>query len=357
MKQRSSLRTRWLPLVGMLLIGCVIGAVLAMVATGHDPGVLARPARAADVAPESERAIIAAIAKVGPAVVNIDTIFKPPDESRVPPMLRQFFEQPFPRAGQASGVIISPEGYVLTNNHVVENSRSVKVTLADGRSFDASVVGADPLSDVGVVRIKGANLPSAALGRSADVPVGGWVIAIGNPFGYENTVTVGVLSARNRRLRAPNGVGLDNLLQTDAAINPGNSGGALADIGGNVIGMPTAIIPYAQGIGFAIAAETAQKVAEQLIKTGKVIHPVVQVAPGSPAAQAGIKPKDVIVRLGNREIAKPDDVGQMIRQSTVGEKIPVTLRRDGAEVKVTVTIGEQPPPQATTALPTTRPVS
>jgi serine protease Do len=377
MKERSSLKARWLPLVGMLLIGCVIGAVLTITATGR-PVAFAQRVHALGVAPESERAIIAAIAKVGPAVVNIDTVFKPPDESRIPPALRQFFEEPFPRAGQASGVIISQDGYVLTNNHVVQNSRSVKVTLADGRSFDASLVGTDPLSDVGVVRIKDANLPSAALGRSADVPVGGWLIAIGNPFGYENTVTVGVLSARNRRLRAPNGVGLDNLLQTDAAINPGNSGGALADIDGNVVGMPTAIIPYAQGIGFAIAGETAQKVAEQLIKTGHVTHPwlgvyyipvsaeiqkelklpdrkgiaVVRVAQGGPADKAGIKPKDVIIRIGNRDIVKPDEVGQMVRQAKVGEQMPITLRRDGKEIKVTVTIGEQPQPQATAAAPT-----
>jgi len=366
MGHRSGLKFGWSSLVAAAAIGCLIGIALTILATGRST-VLARPVYARDIAPESEKAFIAAIAKVGPAVVNIDTVFKPqgPD---LPPFLRQFFGQPFPRQGQASGVIIDRRGYVLTNNHVVQDARSVKVTLADSRTFDATVVGSDAMSDIGVVRIKSDNLPVAELGGSTEVPVGGWVLAIGNPFGYENTVTVGVLSARNRRLRAPSGVGLENLLQTDAAINPGNSGGALVDINGKVIGIPTAIIPYAQGIGFAIAAESASKVAAQLIATGRVSHPwlgisyvpvtdqvqrqlklpdrkgivVLEVEPGAPADQAGIKPMDVVIRLGTREVSKREDVGDVVAQSKVGEKLPVTLRRAGSELQLTVTIGERP---------------
>jgi len=360
----------WWMLIAAIVVGCLVGSLCTMLVTGRLAPVLAQPVRAAArVAPESERAIVAAIAKVGPAVVNINTVFKP-EEPNVPPVLRQFFEQPFPTQGQASGVIIDARGYVLTNNHVVQNATSVKVTVADGRTFNAKVVGADPLSDIGVVRIEGNNLPTAALGNSADVPIGGWLIAIGNPFGYENTATVGVLSARNRRLQAPSGVGLDQLLQTDAAINPGNSGGALVDINGLVIGIPTAIIPYAQGIGFAIPSETARKVAAQLIETGHAIHPylgirytpitedvqrylklpnrqgvlVLQVEQGSPAAQAGIQARDIVLRLGNRTITKQDDVAEVIRNSKVGEKLPVAVRRGGKDIELTVTIGERPAP-------------
>jgi serine protease Do len=368
MRDKQSLRLSWGVLVTAVVLGCLIGSICTMLLITRVAPALAQPVRAVTrVAPESERAIIAAIAKVSPAVVNINTIIKP-EEPNVPPMLRQFFEEPFPEQGQASGVIIDPRGYVLTNNHVVANATSVKVTLADGRIFNAKVVGADPLSDVGVVHIEGKNLPSAQLGDSADVPVGGWLIAIGNPFGYENTVTLGVLSARNRRLRAPSGIGLEQLLQTDAAINPGNSGGALVDINGQVVGMPTAIIPYAQGIGFAIPAEAAKKVAAQLIETGHAIHPylgvryaaitqdvqsylklpnrqgvlVIQVEPDSPAAKAGIEARDIILRLGKREIKQQDDVAEIIRNSKVGEKLPVVVRRGGKQVELTVTIGERP---------------
>jgi serine protease Do len=376
MRDHLASRFGWGSLAIAAIIGCVVGALLTALAATRPAAVLARPVYARSVAPESEQAFIAAIAKVGPAVVNIDTVFQP-QQPQVPEFLKPFFGEPFPRKGQASGVIIDARGYVLTNNHVVQDARSVKVTLADGRSFDATVVGSDPLTDIGVVRIHSDNLPVAELGNSADVPVGGWVLAIGNPFGYENTVTVGVLSARNRQLRAPNRVGLENLLQTDAAINPGNSGGALVDITGKVIGIPTAIIPYAQGIGFAIAAETANKVAEQLIASGHVSHPwlgiyyvsiseevqkqlklpdrrgilVVRVEPGGPADQAGIKPRDVILRLGTREITKQDDVSQVVRQSKIGDQLSAAIRREGRELELTVTIGERPAAEATAALP------
>jgi len=363
-------RPRWAPVLVAAAVGCLVGVAMTTLVSGRN-GVAIAQDRATRIAPESERDFIQAIAKVGPAVVNINTVFRPPN---VPPLLREFFGEPFPSEGQASGVIIDKRGYVLTNNHVVENAKSVKVSLADGRSFDATVVGTDPLSDIGVVQIKGDALPVAELGRSADVPVGGWLIAIGNPFGYENTVTVGVLSARNRRLRAPSGVGLENMLQTDAAINPGNSGGALVDITGKVVGIPTAIIPYAQGIGFAIAAETASKVAAQLIATGHVSHPwlgisyvpvteevqqqlklpsrkgiaVVSVQPGGPADQAGIKADDVILRLGSRDVNTGDDVSAVVRQSKVGDKLAATVWRAGQEMQVTITVGERPaPPPAT----------
>jgi len=228
-----------------------------------------------------------------------------------------------------------------------------------------------------VVRIAEDQLPVAKLGTSADKPIGSWVIAIGNPFGYENTATVGVLSARDRNLRAPTGVTLDHLLQTDAAINPGNSGGALVDLEGKVIGIPTAIISYAQGIGFAISAENARKAADELIATGRVSHPwlgiayapvtaevqkelkltsskgvvVVEVVPGGPADQAGVKPRDVIVRVGDREVTKAEALLHAVLAGKVGEKLPLTIVRDGREMNITVTVGERPAPEQAASAP------
>jgi len=371
MRDRSGRKFGWTSVVAALAIGCLIGAALTAIIIGHSGIVRAQTADARGIAPESERAFVAAIAKVGPAVVNIDTVVKP--QEQVPDFFKPFYQEPFPQKGQASGVIIDARGYVLTNNHVVENANSVKVKLADGRVFDATVVGRDPMTEIGVIRIHGDKLPVAELGNSAELPIGGWVLAIGNPFGYENTVTVGVLSARNRELHSPNGIVLENLLQTDAAINPGNSGGALVDINGKVIGIPTAIVPYAQGIGFAVSAETARQVANEIIATGHASHPwlgiasvlvtedvqkqlklldrrgvvVMQPAPGGPAEQAGIKPGDVILRLGTIEITKPGDMGKALRLTKIGQKVSAVIRRDGRESEVTITIGERPAPPPT----------
>jgi serine protease Do len=381
MADTKILKLRWAPFVAAALVGCLFGVVMTALALGPGEAGLAAPAYARGVAPESQDAIISSIRKVGPAVVNINVMLRPPEQPALPPAFRQFFEEPFPRQGQASGVIIDAQGHVLTNNHVVQDARLVQVTLADGRTFKASTVGTDPLSDIAVVRIAEDKLPVAELGTSADKPIGSWVIAIGNPFGYENTATVGVLSARDRNLRASTGVTLDHLLQTDAAINPGNSGGALVDLEGKVIGIPTAIIGYAQGIGFAISAENARKAAEQLIATGRVSHPwlgiayapvtaqvqqemklasakgvvVVQVVPGSPADQAGVKPRDVIVRVGKREVTEADTLLEAVRAVKVGEKLPLTIIRDGREMDISVTIGERPAPEQAAAASPARP--
>jgi len=248
----------------------------------------------------------------------------------------------------------------------VKGAARVRVMLQDKRTFDAHVVGSDPLSEVAVVQIKGGSLPAAVLGSAAKVPIGSWVIAIGNPFGFQNSVTVGVLSAKARQIADPSGVELQDLLQTDASINPGNSGGALVDLSGEVIGIPTAMIPQAQGMGFAVSIDTAKDVAQKLIKTGKmpwlgVMHHyllpdeakklkvpggqgtlVVRVVPGGPAAQAGMQAGDVILRAGGRAISSERSLGEIIRAHNAGDKLEVEVWRKGREVKLQVTLGAVP---------------
>jgi S1-C subfamily serine protease len=326
------------------------------------------PARAVGV--ESQDAIAAAVKKVGPAVVNINTFFAPPAQDPWQQILRRqrgLPSEPFPRAGQGSGFIIDGEkGYVLTNAHVVKGAQKVMVSLPDGRQLDAAVVGVDPLTEVAVVRVSGGDLPEAKLGSAETLPIGSWVIAIGNPFGYHNTVTVGVLSARGRQISGDTAIVLDDLLQTDASINPGNSGGALVDLEGRVIGIPTAVIQRAQGIGFAVPIDTARVVAERLIESGAMpwlgiqhreLTPqesrqlgladyegtmVLGLVPGGPAAQAGLRVGDLIVAIEGQKTRSSDEVGRIIRKYGPGDKVQVTAVREGREAKLSVTLGAVP---------------
>jgi len=219
------------------------------------------------------------VEKASPAVVNIDT------ETMVrqslgpfgdDPFFREFFGEQFerftriiPMKGKGSGFIVSEDGYILTNNHVVADADKIEVTLADGTSYPAEIVGTDPTFDLAVIKIGAKGLPVLELGDSENVRVGEWVVAIGNPYGFESTVTVGVISAKDRSVRARN-LNFDGFLQTDAAINPGNSGGPLLNLDGEVIGINTAIIPYAQGIGFAVPVNMAKQVLDDLVKYGTV---------------------------------------------------------------------------------------
>jgi len=285
-------------------------------------------------------------------------------------MLRDFMgmpTDPLPPQGKASGIIIDgKKGYVLTNAHVVRGAAYVEVILADRRVLKAQVVGMDPLSDIALLKVGGNDLPSATLGSAADLPIGSWVIAIGNPFGYENSATVGVISAKDRQIKGAAGAPLSDLLQTDAAINRGNSGGALVDLNGDVVGIPTAMIPYAQGIGFAVSVDVAKQVAERLIATGKVPwlgishgdlsaddarqlqlpEPkgsfVAGVVSGGPAAQAGIRPGDVVLRIGDHEVGNGKALGFAIRSYDAGERVAVVVWRDGRERKLNVTLGAMP---------------
>jgi serine protease Do len=308
------------------------------------------------------------VKNVGPAVVNISTFYAPPNESPGQRIIRQFMgaPPPFPKEGEGSGVIIDDKnGYILTNAHVVKGASKVRVGLSDKRTFDAHVAGVDPFSDIAVVQIKGSNLPVARLGSAETTPIGSWVIAIGNPFGLESSVTVGVISAKGRRVPAPSRVELQDLIQTDASINPGNSGGALVNLSGEVIGIPTAMIPQAQGLGFAIAIDSARAVFEKLIKTGKmpwlgVVHHflspdeakkmklpgkgtlVVKIAEGGPAEKAGIRAGDVITRFDNHPIDNEKALGDAVRRRDAGDKVNVVLRRDGKEIKLSVKLGAVP---------------
>jgi serine protease Do len=314
--------------------------------------------------------IVAAVQKVGPAVVNIDVTTR--SEGRdIPPILRHIMpdEDTIPQEGEGSGIIInSQKGYVLTNNHVVRDATRINVQLKDGRHFVGRVLGVDKFSDVALVKIPGGNLPTATLGASKELPVGSWAIAIGNPLGFQHTVTVGVISAHGRDLTSPNGYPLEDLIQTDAAINPGNSGGALCNINGDVIGMNTAIIPVAQGMGFAVSVETVKYVVDELLNHGKVTRPwigvsftdfteefamqhhlkflpgviIMGVKPGQPAARAGLKPMDVITVVDGKPVKSADEVRSVVREGKPGDTVHLMVTRNGKLLSFTVTLGKMP---------------
>jgi len=288
---------------------------------------------------------------------------------------RRFFRHRMPRPrprnefkqeGQGSGFIISPDGYILTNNHVVGDADRITVKLNDGREMKAKVIGTDPQTDVAVIKVDGKNLPTLSLGDSDKLEVGEWVIAIGNPFGLTQTVTVGVVSAKGR-----SSVGIvdyEDFIQTDAAINPGNSGGPLVNLRGEAVGINTAIFSRSggyMGIGFAIPINMAKKVYRQLIKNGKIsrgylgviiqnLTPdlaesfgldrkdgvlISQVMEGTPAAKAGLKVGDVIVELDGRPVKKVGPFRNSIALSAPGSTHTLTVIRKGRRRKITVTLG------------------
>ncbi|WP_242053436.1 HhoA/HhoB/HtrA family serine endopeptidase [Nostoc parmelioides] len=329
------------------------------------------------------------VQKVGPAVVRIEA--SRTVASRLPaefndPFFRRFFGSQLPQQqervqrGTGSGFLISADGSILTNAHVVDGADTVRVILKDGRSFQGKVLGTDNLTDVAVVKIQANNLPTLAVGNSDQLQPGQWAIAIGNPLGLDNTVTTGIISATGR---TSNQIGAPDkrveYIQTDAAINPGNSGGPLLNYRGEVIGMNTAIIQGAQGLGFAIPIKTVQRISNQLIATGKVQHPylgiqmvgltpqvkqninsdpnsgltvdrdqgvlVVRVMPNSPAARAGLRAGDVIQKLNGQAVTDASNVQRAVENAQVGGQLQLELWRNGRNVNLAVQAGAFPTQQ------------
>lgn len=273
--------------------------------------------------------------------------------------------------GAGSGCIISKEGYILTNNHVVEGAEQIKVKMADGKEFDGRIIGRDPKTDLALVKIDGASdLKPLKLGDSDALKVGNWVVAVGSPFGLEQTVTVGIVSAKGRVI----GSGpYDNFIQTDASINPGNSGGPLVNMQAEVVGINTAIIASGQGIGFAIPINMAKEIAPQLQKTGHVTRGllgvniqdltpelaksfglkdtqgalVAKVVPDGPADKAGILQGDVVVKFNGRQVMAAKDLSRIVAGTPIGETVTVQVIREGKAVDLRAKVGEMEEENAT----------
>lgn len=307
---------------------------------------------------ETEESVYIRVAEaVGPSVVNVNT------KTRI-----QFFFQAIPQEGAGSGVIITDNGYILTNNHVIEGAQQITVTLADGRTFDAKVVGRDPYTDIAVIKIDATGLPAAKLGDSTNLKIGQIAIAIGNPFGLGKTVTAGIISALNRTITTESGTIIEGLIQTDAPINPGNSGGALVNSSGEVIGINTAIYQGAQGIGFAIPIHLAKSIADQIISKGYASHPwmgvyldtvdtqisayyrlpvdygaiIMDVVRNGPADKAGIKRGDIIVEFNGEKIETADDLVVRVMRCKVGDRVRLGVVRGDQRLTIEVTLEERP---------------
>jgi S1-C subfamily serine protease len=301
-------------------------------------------------------AVTGAAARITPAVVNVES-----------------------NGGHGSGFFFTPDGFILTNSHVVNAARAIGVTTFDGTRYDASVAGDDPHTDLAVLRISAPTQISASLGDSDAIRPGQLAIAVGNPYGFQCTVTAGVVSALGRSMRARSGRLIDNVIQTDAALNPGNSGGPLVDSRGEVIGVNTAVIAQAQGICFAIGINTATFVAARLIRDGRITRSfiglagqtvplhrrvvrfhgldgqaeslsyvgrplrlsdsgvlVVAVEPASPAMSAGIREGDVIVSFGDKRVSSVDDLHRLLTENEVGQPSPIVLIRGAEKVEKSI---------------------
>ncbi len=360
----------------MRVFGAPLGAVILFVAlapAGAEPlwtdgtqDPIAGPSSPLTFGAFSELA-----ARAAPAVVSIET------ESAV---RRSPLDHPFlsrrggpVRVGAGSGFIIRADGYVLSNNHVVEGARLIKVHLRDGRVFGASLVGRDPATDVSLLKLqlKGERLPTVPLGDSDALRIGEWVVAIGNPLGLSHTVTAGIVSAKGRREVRPDGrLRYPDFIQTDASINPGNSGGPLFNVRGEVIGINTAVSAQGQGIGFAIPINMVKTILPGLAAEGRVTRSwlgvqiqeltprlvrafaldsargalVTHVVRGGPAAEAGIREGDVIVSFGAKRLQRHDDLPWLASTAGVGKRVAVTLIRGGRRQRVRVHLGRLPEP-------------
>jgi S1-C subfamily serine protease len=355
--------------------------------TAPNPTTVETTAPTADQKVAISSFVTAAINRVGPAVVRIDTertvTRSTPDLFFSDPFFREFFgndfsgrmPQEYRQLGEGSGFIIDPNGMILTNAHVVSGADSVTVTLKDGRKLKGEVKGVDEPSDLAVVKIDGKNLPVAPLGNSKELKVGDWAIAVGNPLGLDNTVTLGIISTISRSSAQ---VGIPDkrldFIQTDAAINPGNSGGPLLNEQGEVIGINTAIRADAQGIGFAIPIDKAKVIEEALVRGQKISHPyigvrmitltpelakqsnsdpntmismpeingvlVMQVIPNGPAATAGLRRADVITQVDGQEITTAEQLQELVEKSRVNQPLEFTVQRSEQTQQFTIRPGE-----------------
>jgi serine protease Do len=380
-----------------VITGLIVVLAIAVLGIGYgmSAGTHAPQQQAVSAANSSEALMVPAnfsdiAEKARPGVVNIQVVKKvqgvrfavpnfPGDPFGEDSPFGRFF-QGVPQTDQkqeglGSGFIISPEGFILTNNHVIDGADKIKVRLADGKEYDAKVAGRDPKTDLAVIKIDGVkDLHSLPLGNSEELRVGSWVVAIGSPFGLEQTVTQGIVSGKGRAI----GSGpYDDFIQTDASINPGNSGGPLFNLKGEVIGINTAINPNGQGIGFAIPINMAKSIIPQLEQKGSVtrgwlgvgiqqITPalgksfgikekggvvVTDISKGGPADTAGFERGDVVTQFDGKEVSEPKDLSRLVASAPVGKVVNVKLMRDGKAIERTVKIGEMEKSGETAQMP------
>jgi len=360
----------------------VVGAIALGLGLSVHGVVLGQQSEQAPIPSPSEfsRAFINVAKKLGPAVVNIDVREKarqPSGLENMPNIPGFRIPQQGPQHGTGSGVIISQDGYILTNNHVAGNADRMNVTLADGREFKAKRVGTDPETDLAVIKIDAENLPYAELGDSDKLEQGEWVVALGSPFGLQKTMTAGIVSATGRALTGT----YDNYIQTDASINPGNSGGPLVNMAGEVVGINTMIFTRSggsEGIGFSIPSNMAHKIYAELIRNGKVtrgflgvsLKPVTAAVaetigyhgtegalvddvtdPNSPAARAGLQSGDVITGFDGKPVASRQQLVEMVAETPVGKSVTVKYFRDGRPRTTTLRLAERPDQNAAAVRP------
>jgi serine protease Do len=387
MKKKNFLAT-----AALIFIGVIFGAVLVSGFGWVRPG-FASVKIGADKPPVEQlnadasafnNAFIQVAEKVTPSIVQITVVTTV--KNKMPEEFHFFFpfkdDTPKDQQGGGSGIIISDDGYILTNNHVVENAKQVKVTLHDKREFDATVVGTDPLTDLGVIKIDAKNLPAAYFGDSDNIKVGQWVMAIGNPLALASTVTAGIISATHRNINIiQDRYGVENFIQTDAVINPGNSGGALVDLTGAVIGVNSAIATNGMtqsyiGYGFAIPVNLAKTVATDLIANGKVSRGYIgvqisevdaatakavglsepkgvlvqDIVKGGSASKADIKEGDIILKVDDKETNLPNELQSYVASKRAGTTVKLTIFREGKQLERDVTLKARDEDKETTSV-------